>query len=132
MKTLVSKRNPQIRITAPEIGSYREFYTLQDKDFHYLFKMEDWTLVEEEPTCKTCRFYENNCPFCCGRFIPYPNKVCKDYIHSAMEEQKPAEGIKGNLEEIPSNVSIEEEPKKQTSKYLKEPDYDKQVVKKNV
>ena len=49
MKTLINKQNPAIRITAPEIESYREFYTLSDKDFHYLFKMEDWVLVEEEP-----------------------------------------------------------------------------------
>lgn len=53
MKTLINKQNPEFRITAPEIEPYgefdREFYILADKDFHYLFKMEDWTLVEEEP-----------------------------------------------------------------------------------
>ena len=50
MKTLVNKNNPAIRITAPEIeSSYGKFYTLPDKDFHHLFKMETWTLVEEEP-----------------------------------------------------------------------------------
>ena len=43
------------------------------------------------PSCKSCGFYENNCPFIRGKFIPYPNKVCKDYIHSAMKEQQPAE-----------------------------------------
>lgn len=31
-------------------------------------------------TCKTCGFYENNCPFIRGKLIPYPNKVCKDYF----------------------------------------------------
>lgn len=52
MKTLVNKRNPAIRITAPEIEFYREsnrkFYVLPNADFHRLFKMENWTLVEEE------------------------------------------------------------------------------------
>ena len=58
MKTLINKTNPQIRITAPEIESYRDFYTLQDKDFHYLFKMEDWTLVEEEPEKQTSEYFK--------------------------------------------------------------------------
>lgn len=44
-----------------------------------------------EPTCKSCGFYENNCPFIRGKLIPYPNKVCKDYIHSAMKEQEQPE-----------------------------------------
>ena len=43
---------------------------------------------QPKPTCKTCGFYENNCPFIRGKLIPYPNKVCKDYIHSAMKEQE--------------------------------------------
>jgi hypothetical protein len=44
-----------------------------------------------EPTCKTCGFYENNCPFIRGKFIVYPNKVCKDYTYSAMKEQEQLE-----------------------------------------
>lgn len=159
MKVLVNKANPAIRITAPEIESYKEFYTLPDKDFHHLFKMETWTLVEEESkhtevwvegrtifeqeggpaivktikefvekgkrceqqavedndqenyifwqgfqncaenilreveepqtvepsdaTCTTCVFYEDNCPFVRGKFVPYPNRVCKDYTCAA-------------------------------------------------
>lgn len=35
---------------------------------------------EQIRTCKTCGFYENNCPFIRGKLIPYPNKVCKDYF----------------------------------------------------
>lgn len=44
---------------------------------------------EEQPetSCKSCGFYENNCPFIRGKFIPYPNKVCKDYTYSVMKEQ---------------------------------------------
>ena len=41
-----------------------------------------------DPTCKTCRFYENNCPFIRGKFVPYPSRVCKDYIYSVPKEQK--------------------------------------------
>jgi hypothetical protein len=43
---------------------------------------------QEQPdeTCKTCGFYENNCPFIRGKLIPYPNKVCKDYTYSAVKE----------------------------------------------
>ena len=48
-------------------------------------------LLQEKPTCKTCGFYENNCPFIRGKLIPYPNKVCKDYIHSVMKEQEQPE-----------------------------------------
>lgn len=55
---------------------------------------------EEEPvgkTCKTCGFYENNCPFIRGKFIPYPNKVCKDYTFSTLKaEQEP---VSEDLEE---------------------------------
>lgn len=40
-----------------------------------------------EPTCKTCVFYENDCPFTRGKFMPYPNKVCKDYTYSDMKVQ---------------------------------------------
>lgn len=40
-----------------------------------------------EPTCKSCGFYENNCPYIRGKFIPYPKKVCKDYTYSVMTEQ---------------------------------------------
>ena len=50
------------------------------------------TLPDEpvEKTCKTCGFYENNCPFIRDKFIPYPNKVCKDYTFSTLKaEQEP-------------------------------------------
>jgi hypothetical protein len=46
---------------------------------------------QPEPSCKTCGFYENNCPFIRGKFIPYPNKVCKDYTYSVMKEQPEAD-----------------------------------------
>ena len=45
-------------------------------------------------TCKTCGFYENNCPFIRDKFIPYPNRVCKDYTYSVMKAQEqPVEGL---------------------------------------
>lgn len=51
------------------------------------------SLQREQPeqTCKSCGFYENNCPFIRGKLIPYPNKVCKDYTYSAMKEQEQPE-----------------------------------------
>lgn len=51
------------------------------------------SLLQEQPkpTCKTCVLYENNCPFIRGKLIPYPNRVCKDYIHSVMKEQEQPE-----------------------------------------
>lgn len=42
----------------------------------------------EPPTCKSCGFYENDCPFIRDKFIPYPNRVCKDYTYSVMKEQE--------------------------------------------
>jgi hypothetical protein len=47
------------------------------------------SLQQEQPeaTCKTCGFYENDCPFTRGKLMVYPNKVCKDYTCSAMKEQ---------------------------------------------
>jgi len=53
---------------------------------------------QPEPTCKTCGFYDNNCPFIRGKFIPYPNKVCKDYIYSVMKQQEQP-SLPSNLDE---------------------------------
>lgn len=47
-----------------------------------------------EKTCKNCGFYENNCPYIRGKFIPYPSKVCKDYTYSVIKEQEqPSEDL---------------------------------------
>lgn len=73
------------------------------------------SLPEEKATCKTCGFYENNCPFIRGKLIPYPNKVCKDYTYSAMKEQeKPSDDLeeaaaryeRENRQSILSSVDI--------------------------
>lgn len=63
-----------------------EWYEKGTGEAHSIASVE---MVKEqpEPTCKTCGFYENNCPFIRGKLIPYPNKVCKDYTYSAMKEQ---------------------------------------------
>ena len=53
----------------------------------------------EPPTCKSCGFYENNCPFIRDKFIPYPNRVCKDYTYSVMKEQ-PKEDIEKEYAEF--------------------------------
>lgn len=41
----------------------------------------------EKPTCKSCGFYENDCPFIRGKFMPYPNIVCKDYTSSIIRKE---------------------------------------------
>lgn len=41
----------------------------------------------EGPTCKSCGFYENNCPFIRGKFMPYPSKVCKDFTFSVIKNE---------------------------------------------
>ena len=46
---------------------------------------------QPEPTCKSCGFYENNCPFIRNTFKPYPNGICKDYTYSVMKEQEQTE-----------------------------------------
>ena len=46
---------------------------------------------QPEPTCKSCGFYENNCPFIRNTFKPYPNRICKDYTYSVMKEQEQPE-----------------------------------------
>lgn len=49
------------------------------------------SLRQEQPsekTCKNCGFYENNCPYIRGKFIPYPSKVCEDYTYSVIKEQE--------------------------------------------
>ena len=51
--------------------------------------MADVRGTEPEETCRTCGFYENNCPFIRDKFIPYPSIVCEDYTFSVMKEQEP-------------------------------------------
>lgn len=55
----------------------------------FIAEIDKCPLKQEQPnpTCKTCGFYENNCPFIRGTFKPYPNKVCKDYTYSDMKIQ---------------------------------------------
>ena len=61
-----------------------------------------------EKTCKDCGFYENNCPYIRGKFIPYPSKVCKDYTYSAIKEQEqPSEDLE---EEIKRYISRDQCP----------------------
>lgn len=31
-------------------------------------------------TCRSCLYYERDCPFIRGKFITYPNKVCAAYV----------------------------------------------------
>lgn len=61
------------------------------------------SLQQEQPgeTCKTCGFYENNCPYIRGKMIPYPNRVCEDYTYSVMKAQEqPVEGLEEEMDEM--------------------------------
>jgi len=62
MKILINKRNPQIRITAPEI-KFEEIEELPIEEIEELphdycafFSKKDWTLVEEEPEKHTSKY----------------------------------------------------------------------------
>ena len=69
--------------------------------FYGFGKKDSLSEEPEEKTCKTCGFYENNCPFIRDKFIPYPNKVCKDYTFSILKaEQEP---VSDDLEEAAEN-----------------------------
>ena len=48
------------------------------------------SLQQEEPapSCRTCGFYENNCPYIRGKLIPYPSRVCNDYTYSVIKAQQ--------------------------------------------
>ena len=116
MKTLVNKNNPQIRITAPEIKVNIDTQTFYIGD--EMFDMEDWTLVEEEPSIvKTIKEFVEKGKRCEQQAVEdndQENYVfwggfrnCAENILREVEE--PTEGIKGNSEEIPSNVDLEKE-----------------------
>ena len=64
-----------------------------------------------EKTCKTCGFYENNCPFIRGKFIHYPSKVCKDYTFSTLKaEQEPvSEDLEDELENYYGRIPDDED-----------------------
>ena len=54
MKTLINKANPEIRIIAPEIDVHEEeqMYLISAGDYCIPMCIDDWALVEKEPTCK--------------------------------------------------------------------------------
>ena len=82
-----------------------------------VYKCNGFEAVEHqeqpESTCKTCGFYENNCPFIRGKLIPYPNRVCKDYIYSAMKvQEQPAVDLEINLGNEVENFCLEYDARK--------------------
>lgn len=95
-------------------GEYKAKF-LQNGDSYHLGIFDGLDMAKqildtlEEPvekTCKTCGFYENNCPFIRDKFIPYPNKVCKDYTFSTLKaEQEP---VSEDLEEEVKRYLCEE------------------------
>lgn len=72
-----------------------------------------WKPSGEQPelTCKTCDYYENDCPFTRGKFIVYPNKVCKDYKEqSQVADASKIEQPEGGYSEKPNDLLSEQEP----------------------
>lgn len=102
---LKAKRNSQANDWYRKHGyGYLTFegeYDWLEKNLEYLKSKQ-----EQLEACKTCGFYENNCPFIRGKLIPYPNKVCKDYIYSVMKEQ---EQLGGGYSEKPNNLLSEKQ-----------------------
>ena len=89
MKTLINKVNHQIRITMPEITESEYDYEIivkSEKSAQWIYLSKDfWTLVDE---------YN----------VPNLNNGTFTFVNT---EEEPAEGIKGNLEEIPPKVDLE-------------------------
>lgn len=105
---LIDKETIRAEIERYEAGA-QSAYNPHDEyaDFYYgkVIACEDLLSAldtMEQPvgkTCKTCGFYENNCPFIRDKFIPYPNKVCKDYTYSVMKAQEqPVEGLEKEID----------------------------------
>lgn len=119
MKTLVNKANPAIRITAPEIETHEEERIFLISGGNYC-NIDDWTLVEGKPTIvETIKEFVEKGKRCEQQAVEDNDQEnyifwqgfqnCAENILREVEE--PTEGIKGNLEEIPSNVDLEEELK---------------------
>lgn len=116
MKTLVNKRNPQIRITAEVETLYDKFRCVKYyyiKDLRLGLLQENWALVEEEPVkeeiCSKCVHHrkDDDC------YYPYggmqrrinENGVCECTGFCEKEQEEPTEGIKGNLEDLENYIS---------------------------
>lgn len=124
MKTLVNKNNPAIKVVAPEIEEITTLgytnYKISRKGmfFPLLFNTKEWTLIEEkEPIVKTIKEFVKKGKRCEQQAVEdqdYENYVFWQGFHNCAENilrevEESAEGIKGNLEEIPSNVDLEKE-----------------------
>jgi len=53
-----------------------------------LLSLDSLQQEQPEPSCRTCGFYENNCPYIRGKLIPYPSRVCNDYTYSVIKAQQ--------------------------------------------
>lgn len=73
------------------------------------WKPSEKEIIASEKTCKNCGFYENNCPYIRGKFIPYPSKVCKDYTYSVIKAQEQSsEDLEKAAEELFETMEIQE------------------------
>ena len=83
---LKAEINEHINLMCLEKTAYAKARVDEAKDI--LNEITSLQQEQPEPSCKSCGFYENNCPFIRDKFIPYPNRVCKDYTYSVMKEQE--------------------------------------------
>ncbi len=118
MKTLVNKANPDFRITAQEIIEEEEYYTL---DGEIVYLKEYWTLVEEEPEFEHRR--KDTIYFLETAKTHYADTSELEKCIEWLKGLQPTEGIKGNLEEIPSNVDLEKEIRKHTDLFQADIEY---------
>lgn len=107
MKTLINKSNPHIQVIAPEIGTGTHgYYYVGNVGYH----KDKWTLVEEEPEFEHRR--KDTIYFLETAKTHYADTSELEKCIEWLKGLQPIEGIKGNLEEIPSNVDLEKEIKK--------------------
>lgn len=118
MKTLVNKNNPAIRITASGI----EFVHSTPIDYWRVrevgcYAANAWELKEEETIVKTIKEFAEKGKRCMQQAVEVKdqeNYIFWDGFHNCAENilrevAEPTEGIKGNLEGIPSNVDLEKD-----------------------
>lgn len=101
MKTLINKKNPQIRITAPDITLENHCYYIwtDDGDCIIEFWEKDWTLVEEEQQeeiCSKCVYHKKDDGYCYNPYGGMKRRInengvyeCTAFWEREQKEQKP-------------------------------------------
>lgn len=110
MKTLINKRNPQVKITAPEINiitslGYTSYEIKQEGTFSLLFSPDIWTLVEEEENTSWAEKLKAEIRRRCRNYIAI-SKGDEYYIGQAEALDSLVEFIDSLVEEKPAIVEI--------------------------